>query len=106
MSAGALTGIGGVGGSFTGAALIAFCNSSIRLVELRILAGERAGVVLDDDVGIDAVAFDHDWPSVLARELGTKILPPSISGTQLLMPTTPPQVRLPISGPSFACLNM
>ena len=53
------------------------------------------------------MAFDDVLTSVFAvANCGTKISPPSIAGPQLLMPTTPPHVRVPISGPSFACLNM
>ena len=37
---------------------------------------------------------------------GTLTVPPSISGPWLVMPTTPPQVRLPISGPSPAWRNI
>ena len=81
MSAGALTGSGGRGGSVTGAAWIAFCNSSIARSSCGSLpASSRRDVLLDDDVGIDAVAFDHVLASVFAlANCGTKISPPSIS---------------------------
>ena len=41
-----------------------------------------------------------------AKNSGTNTSPPSSSGPRPEMPTTPPQVRLPISGPNPAWRNM
>ncbi len=46
-------------------------------------------------------------PLALAKpNSGTLTAPPSISVPRLVMPTTPPHERRPISGPSFASRNI
>ena len=75
-----------------------------RLFELLVVAGVLLRrVVVHDDVGIDAVALDDPLLAVhvVARELRLRQVPPSTSGSEPRMPTTPPQLRLPISLPSL-----
>ena len=48
----------------------------------------------------------NETSSLLVYQPGTKTVPPSSNGPRPVMPTTPPQVRLPIKGPRPAWRNM
>src|SRR5256885_12949673 len=76
-------------------------------LQLRIFAiNYRRGVVLDDDVWINAMPPITD--SALAyscADSGTNTCPPSSSGPRPEIPTTPPHGPFPINGPRPAFLN-
>ena len=65
------------------------------------------GIVIDHDVGIDAVAFyDPIFPLLrIRRELRPEKLAAISSGSGLRIPMTPPQVRLPINLPRPSVLK-
>jgi len=60
-------------------------------------------IFVDRDVGIDAVPLANHVPVASnMRKVGTVTLPPWARSWSPLMPIRPPQVRVPISGPSPA----
>ena len=79
----------------------------------RARAAGRCPAITDAGSFSTSMSGSTPWPSMIhcrrrrwSPAAARRPCPPSISGPRPEMPTTPPQVRLPISGPSPALRNM